>query len=149
LSNALLEPKFSNTVNFQPSCDITEEQNHYMVSFDMPGVKQDDINIEVQENQLMVSGERFRVSKNIDENTTLSHERGYGNFERVFKFPKSIEDDKVEAHFENGVLNVVLPKAEVAKGKKVEIQSGEAGLFAKILGSKKETSKKVKEPATS
>jgi HSP20 family protein len=120
-----------------------------MVSFDMPGVKKDDINIEVQGNQLMVSGERFRETKRSDEDMALRHERTYGKFERVFMLPKSIESDKIEAQFENGVLNVAVPKTEVAKGKKIEIQSGDAGFFTKILGSKKETSKKVKEVATS
>lgn len=98
--------------------------------------------------KLKVSGERFRERKSSEEGSSLRHERAYGKFERVFMLPKSIEGDKIEAHFENGVLNVALPKTEVPKGKKIEIQSGDAGFFAKILGSKKETSKKVKEMET-
>jgi HSP20 family protein len=77
--------------------------------------------------------------KNEDGEATLRHERVYGKFERIFALPASINADKIEAHYENGVLNVVLPKAESAKGRTIEIQSGQNSFFGKLLGSKKET----------
>jgi len=143
--NALTRPTYANTVGFQPSCDINEAKDHYLVSFDMPGVKKEDIKIEVQGTQLLISGERQREIKEEDGETTLRHERVYGKFERTFVLPNSIDADKIEAHYENGVLNVALPKAESAKGRTIQIQSGQNGFFSKLLGSKKETAKELKD----
>ena len=56
--DSFLRPTYINSVNFQPSLDIDETENHYMVSFDMPGVKKEDIKIEMKANQLVISGER-------------------------------------------------------------------------------------------
>lgn len=145
LVNALVRPTYAATVNFQPSCDINETKDHYLVSFDMPGVKKEDIKIEVQNNQLVISGERQREVKEEDGETTLRHERVYGKFERTFTLPNSINTDKIEAHYENGVLNVALPKAEKAKGRTVQIQTGQNSLFSKFLGSKKDGSKELKD----
>ncbi len=75
----------------------------------------------------------------------LHNERTYGRFERTFTLPTSIAAEKIEAHFENGVLNVALPKAEAAKGRTIQIQSGQGGLLSKILGTKKETNKELKD----
>ena len=59
LVESFLQPTYANTVSFQPTCDVSETKDHYLVSFDMPGVKNEDIKIEVKENQLMISGERL------------------------------------------------------------------------------------------
>lgn len=139
---SFLRPTYANTVNFQPSCDVSETKDHYLVSFDMPGVKKDDIKIEVEGNQLVITGERHREVKNKDGEATLRHERAYGKFERSFTLPATIAADKIEAHYEDGVLNVALPKAETAKARSIEIQSGQGGLLNKLLGSKKETNNK-------
>jgi HSP20 family protein len=143
--NALAtRPNYANVVGFQPRCDISETKDHYLVSFDMPGVKKEDIKLEVQDNQLVISGERNREIREGDGKTTLRHERVYGKFERAFTLPTSIDADKIEAHYEDGVLNVVLPKAEVAKGRTIQIQTGQNGFFSKLLSAKKET-KEVKD----
>jgi HSP20 family protein len=123
---SFLRPTYATTVNFQPSCDLQENEGHYMVSFDMPGVKKENIKIEVQANQLHVSGERQRESKK-------------DVFERTFVLPESVDAEKIEAHYEDGVLNIALPKAEKAKARKIEIQSGHGGFFSKLLGGKSET----------
>lgn len=136
--DSFLRPTYASTVNFHPSCDINETKDHYLVSFDMPGVRKEDIKIEVQGNQLVISGERQREVKEGDGDTTLRHERMYGKFERTFVLPTSVNTDKIEAHYENGVLNVALPKAESAKGRTIQIQSGQGGFLNKLLGSKKD-----------
>lgn len=136
--NAFVHPTYVATVNFQPSCDINETKDHYLVSFDMPGVKKEDIKIEVQGNQLVISGERQREVRGQDGEATLRHERVYGKFERTFTLPNSINADKIEAHYENGVLNVALPKAESAKGRTIQVQTGQNSFFNKLLGAKKE-----------
>jgi HSP20 family protein len=143
--NAIARPTNASTIGFQPSCDINETKNHYMVTFDMPGLKKDDIKIEVQGNQLVVMGERHREFQEQDGEATLRHERLYGKFERTFVLPNSINADKIEAHYENGVLNVALPKAESAKGRSVQIQTGQNSFFSKLLGSKSEGTKELKD----
>jgi HSP20 family protein len=143
--DSFLRPTFATTINFQPSCDVNETKDHYLVSFDMPGVKKEDIKIEVQGNQLVISGERQREVNEENGEATLHHERMYGRFERTFTLPATIAADKIEAHYENGVLNVALPKAETAKGRTIQIQTGQGGLLSKLLGAKKEANKELKD----
>jgi HSP20 family protein len=128
--------------NLIPSCDIRETKEHFLVSFDMPGIKKDDIRIEVQGNQLLVSGERQRDMNEEGDESSLRHERFYGKYERTFTLPTSINPEKIEAHYEDGVLNIALPKAESAVGRKIQVQSGQSGgFFNKLLGGKKESGK--------
>ena len=143
--DSLMRPTFANTIGFLPTCDINETKAHYLVSFDIPGVKKEDIKIEVQGNTLLISGERQREIKESNAESTLRHERAYGKFERTFELPNSINADKIEAQYDNGVLNVALPKAEAARGRTVQIQTGEAGFFSKLLGSKKEGTNDLKD----
>ncbi len=74
---------------------------------------------------------------------SFHHERIYGKFERTFTLPETITADKIEAHYENGVLNVALPKAEAAKSRTVQIQTEEGGFLSKLLGTK--TNKEFKD----
>lgn len=142
---SFLRPTYASTVNFQPRCDVSETKEHYLVSFDMPGVKKEDIKIEVQGNELVISGERQREKREKEGEVTLRHERMYGKFERTFTLPTTIATDKIEAHYEDGVLNVALPKAEAAIGRTIQIQTGQGGLLSKLLGSKKEANKELKD----
>ena len=141
---SFLKPTYARTVQFQPSCDVNEGKDHYMVSFDMPGVNKEDIKIDVQENNLTISGER-KSSKEQNDEGMYYRERTYGKFERTFVLPKSIDVDRIEAHYENGVLNVALPKAESAKPRAIPIQTGQDGLFSRLLGPKKEATKELKD----
>lgn len=143
--DSLMQPAHIGNAGFIPTCDISETKEHYLVSFDMPGVKKDEIKIEVQGNTLLIAGERQREIKESNTEVTVRRERAYGKFERTFELPKSIDTNKIEAHFDNGVLNIALPKADAARGRSVQIQSGEAGFLSKLLGSKKEGSKELKD----
>lgn len=136
LVESFLRPTHAKTENFQPSCDVKESKDHYLVSFDMPGVKKENIKIEVQGNELIISGERQREMTHRDGESTLRLERTYGKFERIFTLPATIAADKIEAHHENGVLNVALPKVEVAKGRTIQIQTGREMKDLKISDSK-------------
>lgn len=144
--NSLVTPDAMTSVNFTPTCDIRETQDHYLVSFDMPGVKKSDIKIEVNESQLMISGERNHGYRKNEDERYLRHERSYGHFQRSFSIPKSIETETIEAHYEDGVLNIALPKSERAKSRSIEIQSGKTrGLFSKLLGSKPEEDREIRD----
>jgi HSP20 family protein len=140
--NSFVQPAYTHNEGFKPSCDIEETKDHYLVSFDIPGVKKDDIQIEVEGNSLVVSGERQQFKTKTSE-TSIRNERTYGKFERVFELPQTIDASKIEAHYESGVLSIMLPKAEVHKARKVEIQTGEEGFFKKLLGVRKESPKEL------
>lgn len=113
---------------FHPACEVSESEDHYMMSVDLPGMKKEDIKIELNNNVLTISGERKREA---------TPERSYGFFKRGFTLSNSIESGRVEARYENGVLELYLPKTQAAKSRQIEIQSGKTGIFDKLLGSKK------------
>ena len=138
--DSVATPTVSQLTQFQPSCDISETKDYFMVSFDMPGIKKDDVKIEVTGNQLVVTGERYKaVGPNEGEEEGLRHrERLYGKFQRSFTLPTSINADKIEAHYEDGVLNIALPKSEQAKGRSIQIQSGKGSFLNRMLGGKKD-----------
>lgn len=101
-----------------------EAQNHYLISVDLPGTKRDDIKIEVLEGMLTITGERKDSGRQM-------------NFKRSFALPQNVKSESVEAHYEDGVLKLFLPKTEEARPRKVEIQSGQTGFWENLLGSKK------------
>ncbi len=146
--NSFLRPTYSAT-NFLPSCDVNETKNHYLISFDMPGVKKEDIKIETQGNELLISGERRREAKEDHGEATLRREKTYGRFERRFSLPTSIDSEKIEAHYENGVLNIVLPKVATAKSRTIQIQTDQGGFLNKFLGSKKDSNVELKDAKVS
>lgn len=124
---------------FHPTVDLDEREDCYVLSVDLPGVKKEDIKIDVRDNQLFISGERKRKSES-DEKGIRRFESSYGRFQRRFTLPMSVDANKVEADLTDGVLYIALPKVEVAKPKSVEIQSG-TGFFSKLLGKSSEGKK--------
>jgi HSP20 family protein len=108
---------------------VDETNTHYLMSFDLPGVKKEDVKIDLQENQLIVSGER----KEETQGQGGSRERFYGAFSRSFTLPQNVDASKVEANYENGVLQIALPKTAVTTtGKQIPIKEG------KLISQKKE-----------
>lgn len=122
---------------FDPACEISETDEHYLMSVDLPGLKKEDIKIEMTDNVLIVSGERKHEISSDQKRKVQRYEKSYGFFKRSFTLPTSVDAEKVEARYENGVLELCLPKTQAAKPRQIEIQSGKNGLFGKILGSKK------------
>ena len=122
---------------FNPQVDVEESDGLYMISVDLPGVKKDEVKIEVNDGVLKVSGHRSLEKKSQDKHFNR-FERKYGSFERSFRLPTKIDEAKIQAHYENGVLEILVPKVEMAQGRTVQIQSGKGGLFSKFLGSKTE-----------
>lgn len=107
---------------FAPLTDVAETDECYMVSIDLPGLKKEDIKIEVTDNILNVSGERTNTST-VNDGQVHRVERSYGSFKRSFTLPKAVNAEAIEAHYENGVLDVKLPKSKLAQSRKIEIQS--------------------------
>lgn len=106
-----------------PAVDIVEEKDKYLVKADIPGIKQDDIKVEVDDGVLRISGERKYEKKEEDKEKKYHYyERSYGVFERRFVLPSDIDSEKIDAKYENGVLEIVLPKTESKKPKEIKVK---------------------------
>jgi len=107
--------------NWSPRVEITELDDHFEVSAELPGLKRDDIKVEMQNNILTVSGEKHSERKKDDRNIHVC-ERIYGSFNRSFQIPNHVKADSIKAEFKNGVLTLNLPKEEEAKPKQIEVK---------------------------
>ncbi len=103
-----------------PAVDIYENDEAFVATADLPGLKKDDIDVSIEDNVLTVSGER-KFEKSDDEGTFRRVERSYGTFRRSFALPRGVDSAKVEARFEDGVLTLTLPKSELAKSRKISV----------------------------
>ncbi|MGB9694367.1 MAG: Hsp20/alpha crystallin family protein [Caldisericaceae bacterium] len=101
----------------RPDADIVEHDNDVVVKINLPGVDKKDVKIKVTEDTVSVSGEMKKEKKENTESYVLE-ERYYGSFSRVLPLPAKVEPDKAQAKFENGVLEITVPKAETAKKSK-------------------------------
>ena len=100
--------------------DLTETEDAYFVHMDLPGLKKEDLEINFQEGSLSISGER-RAEETEEQRKFVRVERAYGRFYRAFTLPQAINDAQIEAQFEDGVLNIRVPKAEEVKPRRIEI----------------------------
>ncbi len=121
LARNWLAPAIFSEFDWNASVDVAETDQEIIVKADVPGVSKDDIDITVDSNQLIISGEKKQESEGKDTNY-YHMERRYGSFRRVFALPSTADTDKIKAGYDNGVLTVTIPKAEVAKGRKIEIE---------------------------
>jgi HSP20 family protein len=103
--------------------DVIEDEGEIVLSVDLPGIKQEDINIEMNGDLLSVSGQRALPDESRREKY-VRVERQYGPFRRSFTIGVQVQQDNVSANFENGVLEIHLPKAEAVKPKRVEVKVG-------------------------
>ena len=109
------------TAAWVPAMDVVETPNEVLCHLEVPGLTSEDIDIRVQDNMLVVSGEKKAADQEQKEGAFRSIERRYGRFERSFTLPRTIDTQNVTARHENGVLTIVLPKAEASKPRRVEI----------------------------
>ena len=105
---------------FRPSVDIKETEDAFTLSFDVPGLKKDEVDIELHENSLVVSGER-KTETDDDQKNYHRVERTYGKFKRVFSLPNTIDSEKIDAKLEDGVLSLVVGKKAETKPKKIKL----------------------------
>jgi HSP20 family protein len=106
-----------------PAMDIAETDDSVVLRSDLPGVKEDDVQIEVKDGVLTVSGERRDEHEEKGEDFHRV-ERSFGRFSRSLSLPDGVDPDKVEANFDNGVLEVRIPKPEETQPTRVEIGKG-------------------------
>jgi HSP20 family protein len=108
------------SAEFLPPVDILEDEHNIMLQVEIPGVKEQDLNITLENNVLTLTGERKFKEEEKKENY-YRIERRYGKFTRSFTLPVGVDAEKVEAVFENGVLNITIPKKEEFKPKQITI----------------------------
>lgn len=106
---------------FNPDIEVQEEEDHYLLRADLPGLKKEDFNISIQGSHLTLKGER-KYEKEAKKKGGYFSERIYGAFTRTMEFPTEIQADKVKAAYKDGVLEVTLPKAENAKPKQISVE---------------------------
>lgn len=110
-----------NSLDVLPAVNLEETDDTFKISAELPGMSKDDIHISMENNVLSISGEKKAEAEQNDKNFHRV-ERRYGKFHRSFELPGTVNSDKVVAEYAHGVLNVVVPKAEEAKPKQIEIK---------------------------
>jgi len=121
-----------------PPMDVEDHDDMLRVSFEIPGVNPDDVNVTVENGVLSVSGEKkFERKSGSEKSGPYSVERRYGRFERSIALPQSVDTDNVRAHYENGVLTLELPKSAESRKRKIEIARGTNGQQKKIESGRK------------
>ena len=106
-----------------PAMDLVETEDHLVLRCDLPGLTEDDVDIEIKDNVLTVSGERNAENEEKSEGY-YRVERAFGSFSRSLNLPQGVDTEKIEAHFDNGVLEVRIPKPERSKPTRVQIGKG-------------------------
>ena len=113
-------PALAGKPAFTPSCDVQKVGNQYQMSFDLPGVKKEDIQIEVHDGVLTVSGERKEESEQ-KEKRKYRMERFYGSFSRSFQIPSGVRSEQIQARYVDGVLKLSIPIGESVQSKPIRI----------------------------
>jgi HSP20 family protein len=106
---------------WRPAVDVVETKDAFLVKAEVPGVKAEDIQISLEGDTLTLTGER-KQEKSVEEKGYTRVERAYGTFERKVLLPPSVDVDGVKASYENGVLEIRLPKKEEARPKRIAVQ---------------------------
>jgi HSP20 family protein len=97
-----------------PQFEIAETDTEYTIAAELPGLGKENVEIVVDEDILTVRGEK-KAEEKVEEKNYLFSERRYGSFERKFRLPETVQEDSIAASYENGVLNLRLPKKDEAK----------------------------------
>ena len=104
----------SSRLSYSPLMNVSETESDYLIMMDLPGVEKKDVNVNLSNGILTISGER-KTSKKVDDNNCIWHETTYGIFSRSFELTSDIVEEKIKAKFKDGVLNITIPKTEEIK----------------------------------
>ncbi len=109
------------TMDWSPSCDISENDKEYRIQAELPNVRKEDVHVTLENGTLTVQGERQEEK---EEKGVKFHRRelSYGNFMRQFTMPDNVDESKVDATFKDGMLNIVVAKSEAMQRKAKEIE---------------------------
>ena len=114
------EERAQHQPKFTPYANLAETESGYELTIDLPGINAEDVSVELNDGQLVVSGER---KSEVEESGKTYHrvERRYGKFRRVVSIPAPVNEDSITADYKDGVLSVALPKSEKVRPKKISI----------------------------
>ena len=117
------------TTAWAPALDISERKDAYLVTVELPGLKPEDLDITMEDGLLTIQGERH-FANDSSEQKFHRVERRYGAFRRSITLPAHVMAEGIEASFEDGVLQILVPKAEEAKAKRVQVRPGRTEISA-------------------
>ena len=130
------QDELTTTGSFIPAVDVYEDEHKVTLKLEVPGVKEEDLDVQVENNTLTIRGER-KFEKEEKEENFQRIERRYGSFSRSFTLPNTIDTESVKASYENGILKLELAKREEAKPKQIKVNIG-GGSKKTLEGSKAE-----------
>jgi HSP20 family protein len=120
LMNGLYEGNGRQTQAWVPTLDVWETEDEVVYAFDLPGIPQDKIAVEVEDGALTVSATRDREQK-VEKDGFQRFERRHGTFARTVGLPQGVSEDEITATYEHGVLRIAVPKPEQQKPKRIEV----------------------------
>ncbi len=134
--NSVLDEAFGNwafqpengsaiTSSWTPAVDVMEDKDTIKIVAELPGVKSEDVKLSIENQVLTIRGEKKQEA---EEKTERMHryERSYGVFERAFALPSSVDPDKIEARHQDGILTVLVPKAEKARPREIPVKTAKS-----------------------
>jgi HSP20 family protein len=140
LFDTLFEPvngPVNRSQRWLPAMDLVEADDHFVLKADLPGLGEDDVSIEVQDNVLTISGER-KAEHERKEKGFYRLERSFGRFSRSLTLPEGVNADAISANFDKGVLEVSIPKPEERKPRRISIGANGHGKPATLEGTASE-----------
>ena len=105
-----------------PAVDVFEKEDKFVVKAELPGIKEEDIHVSVVGDTLSIRGEK-KTETEVKEEDYYRSERSYGSFCRSIPLPSNVDANKIEASFEDGVLEVALPKSTKVKPKRIAVSA--------------------------
>ena len=123
-----------------PNVDIYENKDQIVLEAELPGMKQDDFDLSIENNVITLRGER-KFEKTDETDSYHRVERSYGAFTRSFTLPQTVSAEGATAEYNNGVLRVTLPKREETKARRIQISATEAGATPKTIDTTADTGK--------
>src|SRR3979411_2098613 len=118
------QPGDTGTVVWAPAVDISERKDAYLVTAELPGVKASEVDITFEDGLLTIQGERHFAHDSAEEKMHRT-ERHYGAFRRSITLPSHVEADKIEASTQDGVLQIMVPKAPDVQAKRIQVRAGQ------------------------
>jgi HSP20 family protein len=120
LMNGLYDGPGKATQSWVPALDVWETPGEVVYAFDLPGIPEEDISIEVKDDTLTLSAQRERA-EGVADDGFYRFERRYGSFSRAVGLPQGVDQDAISAHYENGVLEIRVPKPEEQRPKRISL----------------------------
>jgi HSP20 family protein len=112
------------TRDFLPAVDVSEDDNGYVVRAELPGVKKEDIDVTLEDGLLTISAETKTESEEKEGERVIRRERRYGKYSRSLRLGTQVDEGKVKANYKDGILELVLPKSEAVKPKRIAVDVG-------------------------